>query len=126
MVLRIVPVYAALFAVLFVLLSARVIRTRAAEQIGLGIGRHRLLERRVRVHANFAEYVPFTLLLLAMAEIRGAPEYALHLLCLGLVVGRVAHAWGVASEPEVPRSRVVGMACTLTALVGGALLIAAT
>ncbi len=92
----------------------------------MGVGRNRILERRVRVHGNFAEYVPFALLLLTMAEIRGAPDYALHGLCLLLVIGRVSHAWGVASEPEVPRSRVVGIACTLTTLVGGAALIAAT
>lgn len=124
--LRIVPVYTAVLAVLFVLLSLRVIRTRAAERIGIGVGRNRILERRVRVHANFAEYVPLTLLLLAMAEVRGAPDYVLHVLCLTLLVGRVAHAWGVSSEPELPRSRIIGMGCTFASLIGGAALIAVT
>ena len=80
----------------------------------------------MRVHANFAEYVPFALLLLAMAEARGAWAPLLHTAGVGLVAGRVAHAWGVSRTPEDFRFRVAGMVATLTVIGCGAALILAT
>lgn len=124
--LRIVPWYAALLALLFVVLAVRVIGSRRSERITIGAGRSAALERRIRVHANFAEYVPFTLLLLSMAELRGASPVLLHLLCLVLLAGRLSHAWGVSQDPEDFRFRTAGMGSTFAVLVGGATLIAAT
>ena len=68
MTLRVVPLYAAMLALLFVLLSVNVIRARRSHRVTLGVAGNVDLERQVRVHANFAEYVPLTLLLLAMAR----------------------------------------------------------
>src|SRR3954452_8780420 len=93
--LHIVPPYAAVLALIFVLLSIYVIRGRGRYQITIGSGAAPDLERRIRVHANFAEYVPFTLLLLVIAELRGAPPGWLQIMCLCLLVGRVLHALGV-------------------------------
>ncbi len=126
MMLRVVPIYAALLALLFLVLSIRVIRIRSAERISVGAGRSKVLERRMRVQANFAEYVPFTLLLLAMAELRGAATLLIHALCVVLLTGRIAHAWGMSPEHENLRLRVAGMAGTFASIVGGAVLIAAT
>ena len=123
MILRVVPVYAAVLALLFVLLSLNVIRLRRAHRIGLGAAGNEALERRIRAHANFAEYAPFTLLLLAMAELRGAPAVFLHVLCLCLLVGRIAHARGISPVAEGARLRFVGMAATFTAIVGAAVLV---
>lgn len=119
--MTVVPLYAALLALLFVLLSVRVIGARRSGGIALGVAGDAGLERRVRVQANFAEYVPLALLLLAMAELRGvSAAFLLHPLCLCLLLGRLAHAWGVSRTPENYRYRVAGMAGTLTAIVGGA------
>ena len=123
MALSVVPYYAALLALLFVALSVNVIRGRRSGKVSLGIGSNADLERRVRVHANFAEYVPFTLLLIAMAEIRGAPGLLIHLLCASLLIGRVVHAWGVSQSPEDFRFRVGGTAATQTTLVVASLLL---
>ncbi len=87
----------------------------------IGTGGIAELERSIRVHANFAEYVPFALLLLAMAELRGLPAPVLHLLCGCLVVGRLLHAWSVSQPREDTRIRVSGMVLTHTALIGSAL-----
>ena len=122
---HVVPAYAALLALLFVVLSANVIRLRRSRRVAVGVEGHADLERRVRVHANFAEYVPFALLLLALAEMRGAPAVLLHLLCLLLLGGRLAHAWGVSRSPEDFRFRVGGMVATLTTLGATALLLLA-
>ena len=64
MTLTIIPVFAAVFAVFFVFLSINVIRARQQHKVGIGTGRNKSVERAIRVHANFAEYVPFALLLI--------------------------------------------------------------
>jgi uncharacterized membrane protein YecN with MAPEG domain len=123
MTLTVVPLYAAALSVLFVLLSIRVIRMRQARRIAIGVAGDAELERRVRVQANFVEYVPLTLVLLTMAELRGAPPFLLHALCLCLLAARASHAWGVSHAPENFRFRIVGMVGTFTVIVGTALLL---
>ena len=120
--LVVTPFYAAALAVLFIILSARVIAGRRTGRVLIGAGGDAGLERRIRVQANFAEYAPFTLLLLVIAEVRGAPPLWLHLLGVCLLVGRVVHAAGVSRVREDTRIRIIGMVLTFTALAGAALL----
>ncbi len=108
---------------LFVLLSINVIEGRRAQRVAIGVSEAGDLERRVRVHGNFAEYVPFALLLTATAELRGAAPVVLHGLCASLLLGRLAHAWGVSRTDEDLRFRVAGMAATFAAIGGAALTI---
>ena len=114
--MTVIPAYAALLALLFIALSILTIRARRAHKVAIGSGGHAALERAMRVHANFAEYVPLALLLLAMAELRGVPALVLHGLALALLVGRCAHAWGVSRTPEDFRFRITGMMCTFTVI----------
>ena len=120
MVLSITPVYAGLFALFFVALSLRVIRFRRSARISLGDGGDEELRRRTRVHANFAEYVPLTLVLMALAELQGQPDWTIHLIGALLGIGRVAHAYGVSQAPQVLKLRVLGMVMTIAAIVTGA------
>jgi uncharacterized protein len=108
--------YASLLAALFVILSARVIGWRREHRIELGDGEDRQLLRRMRVHANFAEYVPITLILMALAESMTPPRPILHLVGIALVVGRLMHAYGLSQSPQNLRLRVGGMMLTLMAL----------
>jgi uncharacterized membrane protein YecN with MAPEG domain len=117
----IVPTYAAVLALLFVGLSVRTLRMRRALRVAVGDGGHPALLRAMRVHANFAEYVPLTLLLLFFAESAGARPVALHVLCVLLVVGRCLHAYGVSRVHEDFRFRVAGVAMTFFALVSASL-----
>jgi uncharacterized protein len=117
MALEIVPIYAAVLGLLYLVLSGRAIRARRTARKAIGPLGDDALERHVRVHANFAEYAPFVLLLLAFAEIREAPAGLIHLACAGLVVGRLSHAWGVSQLPENFRFRIYGMMATFFALV---------
>ncbi len=64
----ITALYAGLLGPLLVILAVRVIDARRAAKVALGDGGQPLLLRRMRAHANFAEYVPLALLLLALAE----------------------------------------------------------
>jgi len=121
----ITPVYAALLAVLFFALSVRIVRLRRRLRVAVGDGGEPELLRAIRAHGNFAEYVPLTVLLLALAESQGNPPLLLHALGLALLAGRIAHAWGISRTIEELRYRVFGMAATFTALLGAALLILA-
>ena len=70
--MEITALYASLLAPLFILLSVRVIGARRSARVPVGDGGNTVLLRRMRVQANFAEYVPFALLLMALAE-KSAP-----------------------------------------------------
>jgi uncharacterized membrane protein YecN with MAPEG domain len=122
MVITVTPIYAGIAALLFVVLSVRVILMRRNARVGLGDGGDQLLLRRLRVHGNFAEYTPLVIVLMTLAELQGRPASSLHVVGLSLLAGRLLHAYGVSSEPEKPALRVAGMAFTFTALIVGALL----
>ena len=66
----IVPAYAAVFAFVYILLSARVIRARWYARAPIGTKGDIGLERKIRVHGTFAEYVPFALLLATFVEMQ--------------------------------------------------------
>ncbi|WP_435105141.1 MAPEG family protein [Arhodomonas sp. AD133] len=114
------PFYAAILALLFVALSVRTLRLRHRLRIPVGDGGNQTLLRAMRVHSNFAEYVPLTLLLIFMLEAAGGPGALVHGFGVCLVVGRLVHAYGVSRTDENYRFRVFGMALTFIALVGGA------
>ena len=76
--------------------------------------------RLTRVHANFAEYVPLCLILMALAELQDKTVWTIHLIGMLLMAGRVVHAFGVSRQPELTNLRVVGMVLTFAALVTGA------
>ena len=119
--LSITPWYGAILVLVYIAMSANVIRGRGKHKVNLGSGGVSDMERRIRIHGNFAEYVPLTLLMIVMDELRGLNGTALHLLCLGLTLGRLSHAWGISSAESDFRFRVGGMALTLTALALAAL-----
>ena len=120
MMLTIVPVFSTIFAALFVWLSLNVIRARRKHKVGIGTGQNRSVERAMRVHANFAEYVPFSLLLIALLELNKANSLLLIGLCSVLLVARLVHAYGVSMENERFAFRVSGMMMTFAViLIGG-------
>ena len=117
----IVPFYAALLAALYIFLSVRVIRMRVGNRIGLGDGSNPRLQRAIRVHANFSEYVPLALILTVFVEMQHSAPALVHALCLSLLVGRVIHSYAVSEEKEDVRLRVAGMILTCVTLGGAAL-----
>jgi uncharacterized membrane protein YecN with MAPEG domain len=113
----IVPSYAAILVLIFVLLSIRVIQMRASAKIGLGHGNNPAMERRVRVHGNFAEYVPLALVLLLCMELQSQSRTLIHVLCIALVAARVIHAIGVTPVNENFPMRVASVLTTFAVLV---------
>jgi uncharacterized membrane protein YecN with MAPEG domain len=118
--MQVLPLYAALLALLFLALSVRTIRLRRSLRIAIGDSGDKTMMRAMRVHANFVEYVPFCLLLLFLVEAKGAHPLLVHALCLCLLVGRLSHAFGVSQAREDFRYRVFGMALTFTTLAASA------
>ncbi len=118
----ITALYAGLLALLFFVLAIRVIGVRRGVRIALGDGGDVGLLRRIRVHANFAEYVPLTLLLLGLAETLKTDARVLHGLGMLLIVARLVHAAGVSQTKEWFALRVSGMAGTFTVLISAAVI----
>ena len=120
MIPTIVPVYAAIFAIMLIALSLRVAKTRGDVRIAIGDGGNILLRRAIRVQGNFTEYVPMALILFTFVEMQGWPRWLVHGLCLVLLAARALHAYGIAQEPEDIRLRATGMATTAVLLVASA------
>ncbi|WP_421869681.1 MAPEG family protein [Motiliproteus sp.] len=118
--LMITPLYAGLLALLFVGLSVRTLLLRRKLRVAVGDGGDKALLRAMRVHANFVEYVPISLILIAMLELSQISPVVVHALGLCLLLGRLSHAYGVSQLKEDFRFRVFGMALTFAALVSAA------
>jgi uncharacterized protein len=78
-----------------------------------------LLQRKVRAHGNFAEYVPHALLFVVALELMPAQTWLLWFLGGLLTLSRVAHAWGVITTYGPSPGRAFGFFATwLVYLVG--------
>lgn len=119
--MMILPFYAALLAILFVYLSMRTIRIRRRLRIGLGHADNPELLRAIRVHANFAEYVPMALVLILLVELSAARPWFVHTLGCALLIARLSHAYGMRQQRENFRFRVVGMVMTFAVLLTSAI-----
>jgi uncharacterized protein len=110
-------VTAGLCGLLYFLLSYRVVQVRRSAGVALGDGGDNELLQRIRAHANFAEYVPFCLLLIFVIEnsLEVSPVW-LWVAGLALVIVRAMHAVGMAKGGG-NAWRVIGTAGTWTILV---------
>jgi len=115
--MAITPFYAGLLGLGLVLLSVMVIRQRRRARVALGDGGDARLRRAIRAHANFVEFAPLALLLIALAEWQGSPGWLVHLLAAALLIGRALHAWGISREPERFIFRTAGMMLTFGVLI---------
>ena len=115
--LFITSVIASVLTIIFVRLSFAVIRLRRKNKVGLGSGGHEELERAIRAQGNFAEYVPFGIMLIACLEINGAPWWLVAVPGITLIAGRLIHAKGINMPPPDFSQRVLGMKFTFNTLI---------
>jgi len=120
--LLVTSIIAAVLTIIFVRLSFAVIGLRRKNKIGLGSGGHEELERAIRAQGNFAEYVPFGLILIACLELNGAPWWLVVIPGIALIIGRLIHAVGINEPPPDFSKRVLGMKLTFWTLIGLAVL----
>jgi uncharacterized protein len=113
----ITPFYSGIFGLFFVALSVRTLLLRRKFGIAIGSNNQPILERASRVHSNFAEYVPMSLLLIYFLELKMPSDIWIHFVCIALLVGRISHAYGVSQVQEKLIYRVIGMALTFVAII---------
>lgn len=119
--LIVTSIITAVLTIIFVKLSFAVIGLRRKNQVGLGSGGHEDLERAIRAQGNFAEYVPFGIILIACLELNGAPWWLVAIPGITLIIGRLIHAVGINVPPPDFSKRVLGMKFTFVTLISLAL-----
>ncbi len=121
MVFTVTPLYALALGLIFLILFMRVSSVRSDAKISYGDGGNALLLQRMRQHGNFIEWVPFVLILMILAEGMGAPALYIHISGVLLVVGRIAHPFGLKPDNAGHPLRYVGngtnMLATANAMV---------
>jgi uncharacterized protein len=111
---RVTLFFAALHVLLMLYLAYRVVGHRRTAQIGLGTGEDHRLERKIRVHANFVEYVP---MMLALLELSGAAAVLLWVFGGVLSLARLLHASGLSKKSGYSKGRFYGTLLTWLVLV---------
>lgn len=120
----ITPLFASLFAILFVVLSLRVALRRRRRRISIGSGGDEELEIAIRAHANFIEYVPIALILMWFLEVIAHASGLVLILGTALFFARLAHIVGITDTQNKLIFRFVGMIVTFAViLISSAVLI---
>ena len=112
----ITPFYAGLLALWFLVLSVRVVQRRQGG-IFLGDGGDPQMLRVIRGHANFAEYVPLILLLMALLELGHTSSYLLHAAGIALLLARLLHGYALSFTQKFRFGRFYGAGLTFLVLL---------
>jgi uncharacterized membrane protein YecN with MAPEG domain len=117
MVFATTPLYALPVAAIYLVLWFRVSSVRGAAGVSFGDGGDAVLLQRIRQHGNCAEWSGFVLILMMLAEGSGAPALWLHAAGVLLLVGRIAHPFGLVPGTAGHPLRYVGNGTNLLAAV---------
>jgi uncharacterized protein len=116
--LPITSIFASLFTLFYLFLSFRIGYMRGSPVMKLVFKMDKKipeakLQRNVRAHGNFSEYVPIFLILLMILETLEQFSFSYLLtICLIFSYGRLAHAICFAFYDSNPFLRISGMLCT--------------
>lgn len=102
--------YAGILAVIYIVLSFNVILRRVKNRMPYGDHGNDQIMHAVRIHGNFAEYVPFVLILMMLYEMQAGSMYILHAFGIALIIARLLHMIGLHSN--VILARIGGTALT--------------
>lgn len=126
MILPITLTFATAAALLNLWLGMRVSQLRLRHKVLVGHGDDPRVESRMRAHANFVEYTPFVLILMALIELAHGWPLGLWLVGLLYIIARLAHPIGM-ERPAPNLFRAAGAVVSwavLLVLAGWALAIA--
>lgn len=118
MAFQVTALYASILAVAAIVLSIIVSTKRGKFGVAIMDGGHPELALWMRRHGNFAESVPFVLLLMALAEARGMPATWLHVVGILLLVARLIHVFGLSVDRPADPFRIAGAVGTHIAMLG--------
>ena len=121
MPLPITSLYAALLALVYVVLMGAVGYARSKTTVALGDGGDRGLVEASRRHMNFVESVPLALLLIGLVELNGGSSTWLHVLGGILLAARLVHPFGITAVTAMTAARGAGATGTLFVVLAAAL-----
>ncbi|MCC2981437.1 MAPEG family protein [Sphingomonas sp. IC4-52] len=117
MVLPVTLVIAAACAVINIWLAVRLVRGRLKGKVMVGDGGDPAMLSGMRAHANFVEYAPIVLILMALIELARGPQVALWIIGAVFVVARIAHPLGMGRSAPNPMRAGGAMATWIVTLV---------
>ena len=88
---------------------------RTKEKVMIGDGGNENVIRRMRAHANFAEFTPFVLILIGAIELASGSAMWLWIVTSLFLIARVLHAFGM--DGFMP-GRMIGTIITMLSLLG--------
>lgn len=110
---------ASILGLILITLSFLCVRERFRKKIEIGDGDNPTMQRLIRAQANFTEYVPLALIIIALLEANQAPTILTYGLATLLVVGRILHPLGFIRKKGRTFGRFFGtLATLLTILIG--------
>jgi uncharacterized protein len=103
-------------ALINIWLAIRCGRVRVSQKILIGDGGNEAMTAAMRAHANFVEYTPFVLILLAVIELAlGSPTW-LWIVSGAYLLARVLHGLGMTGTFKPGRG--IGITVTMLVLIG--------
>jgi uncharacterized membrane protein YecN with MAPEG domain len=115
------PIYATIAAAIWLILFFRVAALRSSLGQSVGDGGNPALLLRIRQHGNCADWCAFILILMILAEGMGAPDLYLHISGVLLIIGRLAHPFGLkvdnASHPLRYAGNLPNLAAAVNAMI---------
>ncbi|ENK3110582.1 MAPEG family protein [Vibrio alginolyticus] len=111
----ITALYANILAILIIWLAVQVIKQRRLNQIAYADGGVEALQIARSTQSNATEYIPITLILMALLEFNSAYPTWIHLTGIIFVIGRVIHAKGILKKDL--KKRIRGMQVTFLVIL---------
>lgn len=115
MILPITLTAAGLAALINLWLGIRIGQVRTREKISVGDGGCEALVRRMRAQANFVEFTPFVLVLIAAIELAVGTSIWLWVVAMLYMAARVAHGLGMENDSKL---RGIGIMLTMLITLG--------
>lgn len=116
--------FAAIFGILHVFLTAKVGVYRLKTKVSHGDNGDKELIRRIRAHGNFTEQVPIGLLLILLNELNGLDQNSLMTIGGFFLMGRLLHYISVAYRNKIPLwIRQISQLLTLGSILAASLLL---
>ena len=119
-VLPVTLVIAAACAVINIWLAVRLVRGRMSGKVMVGDGGDPALLAGMRAHANFVEYAPIVLILMALVELARGSQGMLWIVGAVFVLARIAHPLGMGrSAPNALRAGGATATWVVTLVLAG-------
>jgi uncharacterized membrane protein YecN with MAPEG domain len=117
MTLTTTTLYAIALIPIWLVLWIRVTSIRSAIGCSIGDAGDMKLLQKIRQHGNFIEWVPLILVLMILAEAQGTDALWLHAAGALLVIGRLAHPFGLKIDNAGHPLRYVGNGTNILAVL---------